>query len=200
MEKTALNIKGLALVNGLVKAKPKGFTLISNLVKAKPIGFTLIELILVVSLLGLTLIISTVNLFRPVSKAQANGASSDIFSLLRDAQNKAMNTAIGDGTAADDWGIHFETNQYILFKGNVFDPADQANFVVDTPANISLTPTLPCPSPPGNCHNIVFAKISGEVIGFDGSNNGVCVIETSTNKTVSLSVNFVGVVNVQEGC
>src|SRR4030066_1832624 len=104
-------------------------------------GFTLIELLLVVSLLGLTLIISTVNLFRPLPKAQAAGVSSDIFSQLRDAQNKAMNTDIGGGTAADDWGIHFESGQYVLFKGNVFDPTDPANFVVDTPTNISLTPT-----------------------------------------------------------
>jgi len=163
-------------------------------------GFTLIELVLVVALLGLVLIISTVNLFRPVPKAQANETASDIFSLLHDAQNRAMNTAIGGGTAADDWGIHFETDRYILFKGNVFDATDPTNFVVDTPANISLTPALPCPSPPGNCDNIVFAKISGEVLDFDDANNSACVTETATNKTVSLAVNFVGVIDVQESC
>ncbi|MCH7541190.1 prepilin-type N-terminal cleavage/methylation domain-containing protein [Patescibacteria group bacterium] len=163
-------------------------------------GFTLIELVLVVALLGLALIISTVNLFRPLPKAQANSSASGILSQLRATQNKAMNTVVGTGTVASDYGIHFEANRYILFKGSTFDASDPVNFVIDTLTNILLTPNLPCASPPSDCNNIVFEKISGEVVDFDGSTNSVCVTETSINKTVSLTVNFVGVVDVQEGC
>ncbi|MDP2720633.1 MAG: prepilin-type N-terminal cleavage/methylation domain-containing protein [bacterium] len=163
-------------------------------------GFTLIELVLVVALLGIILIITTVNLVRPVSKTKADSVATDIVSIIQEAQTKAINTDTAGTPQAVDWGVHFENNKYILFKGSSFNSSDATNFVVDTPPNISLNSDLPCPSPPGNCNNIVFAKISGEVVGFDETKNSVCVTETATNKSVLLIINFIGVVNVQSGC
>ncbi len=166
----------------------------------KPKGFTLIELILVIALFSTILILVTVNLFRPIPQTQVGVVSEDISSIINQAQSKAMNSDTAGGASSERYGVHFETDSYVLFVGSSYDSGDSKNFEVLTADNISLLPTLPCPSPPGDCNNIIFEKVSGKVVGFDELNNNICVTETSTNKTFSLEVNFVGVVNVQEGC
>jgi prepilin-type N-terminal cleavage/methylation domain-containing protein len=166
----------------------------------KPKGFTLIELLLVIALFSTILILVTVNLFRPISQNQISSASSEISSILNQAKNRAMNSDSAGGASSERHGVHFESNKYVLFVGDSYDSSDTKNFELLTPNNISLSPTLPCPSPPGDCNNIVFEKISGEVIGFDDLSNSVCVTENSSNKTFLLKVNFVGVVDVQETC
>ncbi|HEX7456414.1 MAG TPA: hypothetical protein VF303_03030 [Candidatus Nanoarchaeia archaeon] len=163
-------------------------------------GFSLIELILIISLLGIVLAVTTVNLFRPVTKAKVEAVSSDIHSLLREAQNKAMNSDTGGGSQSDQFGVHFKNDKYILFKGSDYDSGDSSNLVVDLPQNITITSTLPCPSPPGSCNNIVFQRLSGEVAGFDASNNSVCVTDTGNNQSRLINVNPLGVVDVQDGC
>lgn len=167
---------------------------------SKDHGFSLVELMIVIALLTVVLILTTVNLFKPVSKAKIDSTSSDLTSLLREAQNKAINTERESGITSDEYGVHFEINKYILFKGATYDPNGSDNFEVYTPENLTLTPNLPCPSPPGECNNVVFKRISGEVVSFDNSKNTVCLAENATNKKVLLTVNFVGVVDVQEGC
>lgn len=163
-------------------------------------GFSLIELILVIALLSIILGITTVTLFRPVAKANLNTVSTNIFSLLREAQNQAINTDTSGDPQSNEYGIHFETDSYTLFKGSTYISSDSSNFVVTTKNNISISPSLPCPSPPEDCNNVVFEKISGEVLGFDPTKNTVCVTETGTNKQVLLNVNFVGGISVQNGC
>jgi len=166
----------------------------------KETGFTLIELILVISLLGIILSLTTVNLFGPISKTNLNSVSTDILSVLREAQNKSMATDTDGGPTSTSYGVHFESSSYILFKGTTYVSSDPTNLVVNIPSSFTATPTLPCPSPPGDCNNIVFQKISGGLLNFDELNNTVCVSDNSTNKQKLLTVNFAGVVNVQDGC
>ena len=163
-------------------------------------GFSLIELILVIALLSIILVITTVTLFRPVAKANLDTVSTDIFSFLREAQNQAINTDTSGDPQSHEYGIHFETNSYTLFKGINYTAGNSSNFVVTTKNSISISPSLPCLSPPGNCNNVVFEKISGEVLGFDPVNNTICVTETGTNKEVLFTVNFVGGISIQDGC
>ena len=149
-----------------------------------------------VEILGIT----TVTLFRPVAKANLNTVSTNIFSLLREAQNQAINTDTSGDPQSNDYGVHFETDSYTLFKGSTYISSDSSNFVVATKNNISISPSLPCPSPPEDCNNVVFEKISGEVLGFDPTKNTVCVTETGTNKQILINVNFVGGISVQDEC
>lgn len=164
-------------------------------------AFTLIELVLVIALLGVLLAIVTFNLFRPVSKATIAAVSSDIISLLSEAQTKAINTDTSGSAQTDPYGVHFDADKYILFKGGLFNTSDPNNFVVDVSPSVVITPNLPCPSPPSDCNNVVFDKVSGEIASFDPANNTICVSETASGKSVLLTINFLGVVNdVQQGC
>ena len=169
-------------------------------IPSKNLGFTLIEILLVISLIVLILTIVTTNLFNPVSQGKLDAVLVDAVSIIREAQNKAMNSDTSGQTTSSEYGVHFESNKYILFKGTAYNPSDSSNFVVNAPSGITIIPNLPCPSPPNGCANIVFQKISGEVASFNGSQNSVCIIETSQKQKKNLLINFVGVVNTQDGC
>lgn len=163
-------------------------------------GFSLIEVLVVIALLSVVLVFVTVNLFSPNIEAKMGTVSTDIVSITREAQNKAMNTDTQGDLNSDEFGVHFETSRYILFKGSSFDGSDPNNFVVNLENNLSITPSLPCPSPPGDCNNIVFQRISGEVQDYDQINNSVCLSAISTSKDIIISFNFVGVTSVRDGC
>ena len=171
-----------------------------NSSRSKETGVTLIELIIVISLLSVILTLGSINLFRPYQTATLDAAAENIKSLVREAQSKAINTDTQGDPASDDYGVHFESDKAILFKGATYSNGNPANFEVSLTNNITATPNLPCPSPPGNCNNVVFQRISGEVVNFSGSQNSVCLTEGSSGKNILLSVNFVGVVNTQNGC
>jgi prepilin-type N-terminal cleavage/methylation domain-containing protein len=157
-------------------------------------GFTLIELLLVMALLGTILTLATVNLFKPTAQAKIDSVSADVTAIIREAQNKAINTDTNGEATSNEYGVHFEAGKYTLFKGAVFNPTDPNNFVVAAPQAITIAANLPS-------NNVVFQRISGEVVSFDGARNTVCIRETTLNKTVLLRVNFVGVVDVlQQGC
>lgn len=163
-------------------------------------GFSLIEILLVISLLTIILAISVPNLFNLSSQANISSISLDIKSLLREAQSKAMNTDTQEQPTTFEFGIHFESNSYTLFKGSSYNSSDPDNFVVSTPNSIVLSSNLKCNSTPLDCANsVVFSRISGEVINFDLNNESyICISEPSTNKKIKLSLNSIGVVDVLE--
>ena len=157
-------------------------------------GFTLIELLLVMALLSTILTLATINLFKPTAQAKINSVSADVTAIIREAQNKAINTDTNGEAASNEYGVHFEANKYVLFKGDTYTPADPNNFVVDVPQSVTINANLPS-------NSAVFQRISGEVVSFDDARSTVCIRETALNKTVLLRLNFVGVVDVlQQGC
>jgi prepilin-type N-terminal cleavage/methylation domain-containing protein len=163
-------------------------------------GFTLIEVLLVVSLISISLIVVSVNLIRPLPKAKLDEVSGGIVSTLHEAATKAGSGDTQGGPTSSEYGVHFETSSYTLFKGTTFVQGGSDNFEVSLPAETSLTPNLPCNSPPTDCNNIVFQKISAEVVNFSPSQNSLCVNDLATNKTTRISINFLGVVDAQAGC
>ena len=171
-----------------------------TLIPQREVGFTLLEVIIVVSLISLILTIASINLFKPTQEASLDTASADVISLMQEAQNKAMNTDTQGDNSSDEFGVHFETQKVTLFKGVVFNSGDQSNFDIDIPSNLNIFTNLLCSSPPEDCNNVVFQRISGEVVGFSDTQNNICITVGSSGKGVLLIVNFVGVINVQDGC
>lgn len=163
-------------------------------------GFSLIEILLVVSLFIVVLTISSTNLFNPLGVEKVNNLSTDITSLLKDAQAKAMaSETSGQGTTSE-FGIHFTSSSYTLFKGSIFNPADTNNFTANVASGLSIAPNLPCPSSPNDCSNIVFSRLSGEVLNFNQTQNSLCLADNLGNK-ILLTTNYLGVVNAQiNGC
>jgi prepilin-type N-terminal cleavage/methylation domain-containing protein len=115
-------------------------------------GFSLIEMIVVttitISLLGFI----TISLVRSQQTASLTSSEEILVSGLRQQQLKSM---IGDteGRAtSDSYGIHFDSNRYILFHGAVYSSGEASNFVNDLDSNMQFN---------NAGFDVVFSKLSG---------------------------------------
>jgi prepilin-type N-terminal cleavage/methylation domain-containing protein len=116
-------------------------------------GFTLIELTLVLSLTAILLGFITINLARSRQSASLNAVEQVLLSDLKQQQLKAM---IGDteGRAtSDSYGIHFDSNKYVLFHGT-YSEGDSSNFVINLDSNMQFN------NPE---YNVAFSRLSGEI-------------------------------------
>jgi len=159
-------------------------------------GFTLIEVLVVISLLTLALLIATSSFSGGGQSNDLEQTSSEVISLLSEARSKAITSDTQNEPSSSSYGIHFETDKATLFKGTSFDILDSSNFEI-TFSNSQLTTDLPCPSA-AECNNLLFQEISGEIASFDSNANSICIGSGSQEKKIS--VNYLGVVNVDETC
>jgi len=163
-------------------------------------GFSLVEVLLVISLLVIILSLSAPNLFNQLAREKVASLSTDVVSILKDAQTKAINSETIDLPTSSEFGVHFTANSYTLFRGVVFNPTDTNNFLVSVPDNLTIISNLPCPISPNDCNNIIFSKLNGEVQDFDQTRNSLCLTDGLNNR-ILLTTNFLGVIDAQtDGC
>lgn len=149
-------------------------------------GFTLIELIVVMTIFAIVAGFITTNLIRPQTSASVDATVNILASDLKAQQIKSM---MGDTNAlptAQNFGIYFENNKYILFAGSSYDPLDQSNFTVNLDANITLVNITFAQS------TIVFTRRSGQVNDFAPGSNSLTIQNPETGEQKSLSVNSLG--------
>ena len=115
-------------------------------------GFTLVEMAVVTGIVVLLLGFITINLVRSQQGASLASVEEILIADLKQQQLKSM---IGDteGRAGSDYyGIHFDSNQYVIFHGTTYSASDNTNFVTGLPSNIQFNnPNF----------NIIFSKLSG---------------------------------------
>ena len=117
-------------------------------------GVTLIELIVVLSISITLLAIATIGLSGAQQIAVTSTTGETIISDIKEQQIKSM---IGDTEGRltpDSYGVHFDTDKYVLFHGISYSAGDTSNFpvILNNQKFVSPLPT-----------DIVFAKISGEI-------------------------------------
>lgn len=83
----------------------------------KNFGFTLVELLITVGILAVLMIMAVpaFQFFR--GESELNETAEEIINTLRLAQNK---TLASEG--ASNYGVHFEGDKFVLFKGTSYDP------------------------------------------------------------------------------
>lgn len=116
-------------------------------------GFTLIELIVVTSITIILLGLITISLVRSQQTASLASVEEILVTDLRQQQLKAM---VGDSegrVGLDQYGIHFDSDRYVLFHGT-YSPSDTSNSVINLDANMQFD---------GPLADVVFSKISGEI-------------------------------------
>ncbi|MGH9856853.1 MAG: pilus assembly FimT family protein [Acidobacteriota bacterium] len=146
-------------------------------------GFTLIEIILVMSVAFILLGIATVNLSNFQHESQLSAVSNTFLADLREQQTKAMaGDTEGSGQNAN-YGVHFETNSYTLFRGAL----GTANFAIDIPKTINISTS-------SDNNQIIFAKGSGEVVGFTDGENTITLTDIVDQTQQVITFNRYGVV------
>jgi prepilin-type N-terminal cleavage/methylation domain-containing protein len=149
-------------------------------------GFTLIELVIVMAVALILLGIATISLGNVQRTTQVSSVTQTLISDLREQQIKAMAGDTELSGANADYGVHFETNAYTLFR----DTYGTGNFTVNLPETIQVSSTF-------SGSKVTFEKGSGEVSEYDDvnpANNTITLTNTVSNEQQIITLNRYGVV------
>ena len=137
-------------------------------------GFTFIEVLLVIALLGLL-----VGLLVPFYQSfqvsnQLDTTAFEIVQTLRMAQARAM-----AGDEGSIFGVHLESQKFVLFKGGVYQNGEVANEINEVPRTLNVSTSF---GP-----DITFSKIKGET-----STAGTITILSDINESKVIQINAKG--------
>ncbi|MEK7572332.1 MAG: type II secretion system protein [Patescibacteria group bacterium] len=140
-------------------------------------GITIIELVIVLFIIG---ILASVTLpqFSKMKENQAlKNATGDIVSALHGAQSQSLASV-----NFSEYGVHFQSDKIIIFKGTVFLESDANNKIINivTPASISNV-TLAGVS--GTSGDIYFNRLSG----VPNKTGAITVSISSVSKIITIS-------------
>jgi len=153
-------------------------------------GFTLPELIVVLGILMILLSLSTVNLLTIYGKTSLSTKTSILISDIKQQQLKSMLGDTEGETLADSYGIYFEQNRYILFKGTSYSASDPLNFALNLESDLQFS-NITFPQ-----SQIVFSQGSGEVAGYTSDLDTVTLTNIRTSDSQTVELNRYGVIIV----
>ncbi|MDD3646962.1 MAG: type II secretion system protein [Candidatus Dojkabacteria bacterium] len=149
-------------------------------------GITLIEIVIVIGLLAILAGVSIPIYRTSFTKGDLDTSASQVLSTIRLAQSKAMG-----GEDASKFGIHFDTtttpDQYILFKGDTYNPSDTYNQVNNLSRQIEISSV----GLGGGGVDLVFEKYSGETV-----NDGTITFKNTTGEFIYITINSIGKTDV----
>ena len=117
-----------------------------------------------------------------LGRNQTGNVTQDIVTTLRRAQWQSMN-----GHEDTEWGVHFETNQFVLFKAPTYSALDPDNVVTSLPNDIDLTNI----SLNGAGVNVIF----NSDFGASDEYGSLKIDHTSSDKEQTVTVNAAGMID-----
>jgi prepilin-type N-terminal cleavage/methylation domain-containing protein len=148
-------------------------------VRSQQAGFTMIEVLVVLAIIAVLFGLSTVSLGRPQTDVSISSSVDTLLSDLKSQQLLAMAGDKGDGSSQQPHGIYIQPHSYTLFSGSTYSAGASGNYEVNEADVINLSTNLPS-------GQVVFAKSSGEVIGYTGGSNNITVTSGDTNKVITI--------------
>lgn len=151
-------------------------------------GFTLQELLIVLFVVVTMLTLGIGNLYRSQQQASLQARLQSITADIRGQQIKAMTGEVIENEAVAPYGIHFENDRYVLFRGMIYDQADSANLEIELEDTLAFDQiTFPSSS-------LQFSSIHGMMLNYSAAQNEVILKDTSTGETKTISINKNGVI------
>lgn len=117
-------------------------------------GFTLVEMLLVMSIIAILLGFITINLVKSQQTASLTATEEILIAELKEQQLKSI---IGDSegrATPDSYGIHFDSNRYVTFHGEVYSELDNSNSFFNLESNMQFN---------NSNFDIKFLRLSGEI-------------------------------------
>lgn len=137
-------------------------------------GFSLIEMIVVVAVM-LTLVGLATASYRTFGQnVSLETAAQRVVIVLDEARNRTI------GSEDDShFGVHFETDKYVLFKGNVYDENSSDNVIHTLPTGIEISSIVLA----GGGDDVAFAGVSGAT-----TNTGTVTLQRSSDPAVTQTI------------
>jgi len=156
--------------------------------KEQKTGLTLIEMMIVIGILAILFSLGAIVFNSFVKGDQIDSGVKKVISCLNEARAKTLAGYSLGGESALNFGVHFEENAYTLFGGSVFDSQDQTN------QRFSLDEGLIFNQIELSSGNIIFEKITGQVVGFDGDQNFVILKSRDSSQERRVTINKLGTI------
>lgn len=156
--------------------------------KKRQQGISLIEVLVVSSILIVFLGFTWAGVLNLNRGTTINSTLTSVVSDIKLQQLRAMTGDSNGSQNTTDFGIYFGTNYYVLFEGATYNSSAATNFRVNLDSDLQYSSiTLP------NSH-VVFAKGSGDIVGFTQGSNAVTLQELQSGKQKIIQFNRYGVI------
>lgn len=150
-------------------------------------GVTLIELMIVLSIISILLTLTTVNVTQLIPKANVNATIDTLITDLKAQQQKSMLGETEGGSTAQQYGVHIDPGQYVLFAGASYSASVASNSAFPVISSVQLSTTFPN-------GNILFSRGSGEIPDYATASSTVTILDTATQQTKTIYLNQYGVI------
>lgn len=150
-------------------------------------GWTFVELVIAMGILAVLVALTTMNIF---SAQFSTYESTQIDNLAADMALQQTRAMVGDAAASGTvtaYGIYFQPNNYIMFKGNSYTPGNADNVTVKLNPSFTFS-TIGFPS-----SQIIYASGSGAFANYVSGQDTVVLQNTGSSNTQTLHVNSYGV-------
>lgn len=149
-------------------------------------GFTVTEVIITIGIFGMILAFPMVFWWGIGRSDALIGTTREVVGIINEAQTDTVSGKSPNGTETSSYGIHFESNYYTYFTGASYNQSASSSVRTDLPPGVSFSQI----DLPGN--NVIFEQVTGEVLGFDASENTITIEDTNTGQTRTVTVSRFG--------
>jgi len=142
-------------------------------------GMTALEILLIMAVLGIIFAIVIPQFSKMKENQVLKNAVGDVSSSLNKARSETL-ASLGSSS----YGVHFQSDKIIIFKGTVFSPSDSNNEIINiiSPATISNV-TLAGVS--GSSGDVYFNRLSG--IPNKATPNFITISTDSSSRIITIS-------------
>lgn len=121
-------------------------------------GITLVEIVVIITIAAMVLTITTISFFRFRQSFYFDSMLNSIVESVNYAKLKSKTGKLNEEDTRISYGVVFDSDKYIVFEGDSFDPDDENNNEYEIPVGFSLD--VVCT--PADNGTIVFDPIIGE--------------------------------------
>lgn len=149
-------------------------------------GFILTELLIVIFIFTIIIILPSIFFWAIGQAGRLDSQVREVVNALNEAQ---VNTISGKSQASQEtfsYGVHFETDYYDLFRGTSYNVADPNNLRNNLPLGITFSQIQLVGG------NVIFEKVTGQVLNFDPNLNYVELLENNSQSKKRIFISRFG--------
>lgn len=149
-------------------------------------GFTVTEVVITIGIFGMILAFPML-FWWGIGRGDAlSSTTQEVVGVINEAHADTVSGKSPDGAQTSSYGIHFESTYYTYFAGTSYNQSASSNVRTDLPTGVSFS-QIDLPE-----NNVIFERITGEVLGFDAASSTVAIQDTNTGQIRIITISRFG--------